>query len=459
MNSQSQSAGQAASFNNFQDTGQSASFNKEYTELIKYFQPFLALYVLKTATDKDCVLSIADVFDKMCFLISDLDGVSCDRTLRRHLEHFCRLEDRQGKDAAFDKLFQLLAFVCGGSVRTARPPKSRKGNSASPLKSRKGSSTRLHRRYYFEPILSKSDMDMLFGIIRSSRYLSKEEKDFLLARLRVLQPACDKKNQGLVPDQIEALPDRPKPPRRKSTGLPVKPSQFLSNIQCVYEAIERKCQIEVIYGIYDMSESGRVSFHARNPKKPYILNPYATMWNEGKHYLIATHKNHDNPTHFRLDRIVSVKLHRETDANGDLVEAKRAPVPALLKRYFRRKKSGVYEFDAIQYANTYPEMRIYQNENLVDCRFLCAPESLQILVDYFGENISLEKQPVSKEQENPDGDAPFESRLVATVKNVQYDNALGFCVMMSDQLKLVSPPELVDDVYKKLTGIAEKYKP
>ena len=56
MNSQSQSAGQAASFNNFQDTGQSASFNKEYTELIKYFQPFLALYVLKTATDKDFVL-------------------------------------------------------------------------------------------------------------------------------------------------------------------------------------------------------------------------------------------------------------------------------------------------------------------------------------------------------------------------------------------------------------------
>ena len=377
-----------------------------------------------------------------------MDGVSCDRTLRRHLEHFYELENLRGKNSLLDKLFQLLAFVCGGSVRTRPPRNPRRGKSANT-----------QRRYYFEPIFTKSDMDMLFGIIHSSRYLSKEEKNFLLARLRVLQPAYDRENKGRYTNQIESLPDRPKPPRRKSTGLPVKRAQLLSNIQYIYEAIEKKCQIEVIYGIYDISENGKVSFHARNPKKPYILNPYAMMWNEGKHYLIATHKNHDNPTHLRLDRIVSVKLHRETDANGDCIEAKRAPVPALLKRYFHKRKSGVVEFDAIQYTNTYPEMRIYQNENLVDCRFLCAPESLQILVDYFGEDILLEKQPVSPEQEDPDGESPFKSPLIATVKNVQYDNALGFCVMMSDQLKLISPPELVDDVYKKLIGIAEKYKP
>ena len=145
-------------------------------------------------------------------------------------------------------------------------------------------------------------------------------------------------------------------------------------------------------------------------------------------------------------------FHRETDADGNCTEAKRDPIPELLKPYFRRK-SGVVEFD----ANTYPEMRIYQNEKLVDCCFLCTPESLQILVDYFGSNISLENPPVSPEQEHHDEDNPLKRPLVATIRNVQYDNALSFCVMMSDQLKLLSPPTLVNDVYKKLTSIAEKY--
>lgn len=73
----------------------------------------------------------------------------------------------------------------------------------------------------------------------------------------------------------------------------------------------------------------------------------------------------------------------------------------------------------------------------------------QILIDYFGEeNIRYQKQ---KQENAPDG--------FIRVRNIQYENALGFCVMMSDQLTLLSPPNLVSKVHEKLSAIVKKYEP
>ena len=104
-------------------------------------------------------------------------------------------------------------------------------------------------------------------------------------------------------------------------------------------------------------------------------------------------------------------------------------------------------------------MKIYNRDNRIDCVFECTPMSLQILVDYFGTDIRLKPSPIKHkidcEQNNPP--AAQVVYYAAEVKNVQYDNALGFSVMFSDQLTVLSPQCLIDDLTGKLRSALGKY--
>lgn len=410
---------------------------------IHQFDELIALYVLKENTrdgsaPEGSALFAGEVARQMNALFPHPDPdreLFSERTLYRLLDAFASLEkSRDDTDGLLSRVFRLLPYLCGGEVRSC-PASRRYGKTAGKQK-----------KYYFAPLLSEGDMDMICGSVRSSRYLSDAEKEFLLARLQILCPAFGldggtfdrRKSRPL--DGIRSLPQRPRAAR--SGGLPVESSKFLPHIQRIHEAIRQGWQIRVTYGVYGTDARGNVDFRAANPDAPYILNPYAMMWNGGRYYLIATHRGHDNPTHFRLDRILSVQVHTRDGEDGALLPAARDAVPALLRPYF--KGSGrAKEFDATRYANTYPDMRIYGEENRITCRFAYTPTSLQILIDSFGaKNLQRE-------------DAPADC---IRVRNVQYENALGFCVRMADQLTLLSPPELVEDVRRKLSAIAKKYE-
>ncbi len=404
-------------------------------KLIQQFDELIALYVLKENTregsaPEGSALFAGEVTQRMndLFPHSDPDReLFSERTIYRRLDAFASLE--KSTDPLLSRVFRLLPYLCGGEVRSC------------PAINRDGKESGKQKKYYFSPLLSEGDMDMICGTVRSSRYLSDAEKEFLLARLQILRPACELDNSTLPRpiDEIRSLPQRPLGSR--SDDLPVESSKFLSHIQLIHEAIREGWQILVTYGVYGTDERGNVNFSARS-SAPYVLNPYAMMWNGGRYYLIVTHSGHANPTHFRLDRIMEVQIHEKVDKNGESIPVARETVPALLQPYF--KGSGrTREFDATRYANTYPEMRIYGEENRITCRFAYTPTSLQILIDYFGvKNLRREYEPED----------------CIRVRNVQYENALGFCVMMVDHLTLLSPPELVEDVRRKLSAIAKKYE-
>lgn len=417
-------------------TSETASRQRtEDEKLINELDELILLYVFKKTTkEAESALSPREIVDKMNYLLphpdSDEDLFS-DKTMRRRLKAFASLEN--SKDGLLQLIFRMLPYVCGGEVR-----------SCPAAKHEYGMKDGAQRKYYFAPLLSEGDMDMICGTVRSSRYLSEAEKNFLLARLKVLQPfygSDDHDRSFYSADEIPSLPERPEGKYRLDL-LPVDSSKFLSHIQLIHQAIRQNTQIQVTHGAYGIDERGRINFHATNPDRPYYLNPYAMMWNGGRYYLIATHNGHSNPAHFRMDRIMDVQLRTETNEKGETVPVKRAAVPELLIPFF--KGSGnAKEFDATRYANTYPEMRIYENKQMVTCRFAYTPTSLQILTDYFGaKDLRWEKGPEE----------------CIRVRNVQYENALGFCVMMADHLTLLSPPELVADVRRKLSSIVKKYE-
>ncbi len=74
-------------------------------------------------------------------------------------------------------------------------------------------------------------------------------------------------------------------------------------------------------------------------------------------------------------------------------------------------------------------------------------------------DIRLNPSPITHEVASDQNNTPAAQNVyyAAEVKNVQYDNALGFCVMFSDQLTVLSPQCLIDDLTNKLRSALGKY--
>ena len=103
-------------------------------------------------------------------------------------------------------------------------------------------------------------------------------------------------------------------------------------------------------------------------------------------------------------------------------------------------------------------MKIYQNKNLVDCCFECTTLSLQILIDNFGPDIKLAPSPIKHSDQELDYNGKPQTFLAATIKDIQYDNALRFCIEQSQYLTLLKPENLVADVKDTLHQIVNRYE-
>ena len=83
--------------------------------------------------------------------------------------------------------------------------------------------------------------------------------------------------------------------------------QLFYTVEILDEAISRKIQVSFHYGAYGLDKK----LHPRNTDgkvKDYIVNPYQIAAANGRYYLIGNTEPHDNVSHYRLDRIMDVRL-------------------------------------------------------------------------------------------------------------------------------------------------------
>ena len=426
--------------------------SEELTRLIRSYDSLLALYIIKSMTGQEHAMSVPDITDHLNYLIRSKNSEFFpERTVRRKIEMF--IPQNNPCDPVKEEIKKLLPSLIGGTVEYRAADGIEKGTNRNATGSQK--------RFYFEPVLSSSDLDMIYGVLMSSRYLSASEKDYLLQRLSILNPMYSNEidpGKGCGYRSIDEItPLAKRPAKNKASHLPMDSSALLKHVQLIYDAIASGYRIDVVYGIYDIKEgSFTVDFHARNTDKPYVLNPYAMLWNDGEYYLVATHSGHDNPVHFRVDRILSVSAHTVTDDAGNVTLDARSPIPDSLKPYYKKEKS-VLRFDGIKYANTYPGMSIYHDSQNVTCIFECTTGTLQVLVDNFGSNIRLAESDLPHSDDELDFNGRSQHFLTATVSGIQRENALLFCIEHARYLKLISPLDLVSEVKAELKRIAKEY--
>lgn len=409
----------------------------EKKNTVNHLETTFIITVLKYCSSEEHPLSAGDIANR---LVSITQEYHDPKTVLRKLQDICALLEEGD-----EKTCNAFVLTYGGYVCRTCPGD---GKGKKP-----------QYKFYFEPLLLPSDISMMQGAIASNRYIPPLEENYLLKTLELLAP-----EEPLTEEELDAyLPTVPSRYVNRKKGP--KYMDLMGTVNTLHAAIEKKLQVELEYGHYikDANTFRKISFVSKNPQKPYLLNPYALFWNHGEYYLLATHKGHDNPTYFRVDRIVSVQLHRDEQQNP----LPRAPIPEDLRKYFTTEKDGDEYFDTELYTSVHPLLALAQEEALTECVLECKSEALSLLVDTFGsteilgDNIQIEastREHVSKN--NPGDKTPSEkpeSYYTVRIPNIQPESIISFCVQHHSLVKVISPFMLVLAVSKEMIDSVTEY--
>ncbi len=377
----------------------------ENERLLLSFDHIWIVYVLRLYSDRENPLSKKEISMKVVELTGLGRNNSVERTIARHITQLeCMSNYFAGGDNK-QNIGEVVFRVLGGRIRVV---------DGRPMK------------YWFEPILEKGDVSMICAAIESNRYLSREEKDYLISH----ESAVCSYMEGVTAARL------PHKPGKKKSGnvLPSADSVTLMKIATIQYAIKKKLMLKVVPGAYSQ-DKGKIVFGPKSDKESF-LNPYAFICQNGQFYLIVTHEGYDNPTHYRVDRMFSVEIAEHKTSKG-CVPRKRDDIPLVLQRFFEHGK-----FNAGKYTAAYPLMAYTCDDGMEQCSFLCHADAASVAIDHFGVDVNMEAT---------DDDGYVKFSVFA-----DYENVKMFCTQQCMIVTALSPEKLRKDVRDTLRDAIER---
>lgn len=204
---------------------------------------------------------------------------------------------------------------------------------------------------------------------------------------------------------------------------------FLNRLNTIAYAITEKKALKFSYIEYYIKENGKsLSIEKRfrqsgnDNAETYLISPYEIVMNRGQYYVLSYCDKHpDTITIFRLDRMEKVRT--------------------VKNEYFEHLK------EIIDYETTKSQMiHMYVGQETVEnIRIKFKKEIFKTIIDEFGKNITLSK--------DVDGSYILELRDFAISEGL-----IGWIMMMGDNVEVISPKTLKDNLYQRLKSLLEKYK-
>lgn len=133
------------------------------------------------------------------------------------------------------------------------------------------------------------------------------------------------------------------------------------SIDAITTALLQKKQLSFLY--FNYGANGKREY--RENGEPYIVNPLGMVYSCDNLYLICYHDNHENPVHYRIDRM------DETAVTDKIIKP--------MKEF--------ENFDLEAYRQALFDMDVGEEQE-VDLAF--PQELLEVAIDRFGENIALD---------------------------------------------------------------------
>jgi len=133
------------------------------------------------------------------------------------------------------------------------------------------------------------ELKLLADAVQSSKFITERKTIQLIKKLEGLMSRHDAgklRRQVYVQNRVKSMNE-----------------SIYYSVDTLHEAISEDKKISFKYSSYDV-EKKQVF---RKGGEPYIVSPAALTWNEENYYLIAYSDERDAITHFRVDRMSSVK--------------------------------------------------------------------------------------------------------------------------------------------------------
>jgi len=208
-------------------------------------------------------------------------------------------------------------------------------------------------KYYFDGrTFDVPELKILVDAVSSSKFITERKSEQLITKLLTLTNSYNaaKLRRHLYPA------GRVKSDNEKGYYI----------VDATNDAIDMKRKISFQYADFD----GNKQRVLRRDGQPYIMSPYALIWDGDYYYVIGHCDSHDKIQTFRLDRII-----RQPEILEEIIEP--APVDFSLAEYNKAA------------------FRMYDTDETVEVTLLCENHIMKALIDNFGMDVDTEL--VSKE--------------------------------------------------------------
>lgn len=198
--------------------------------------------------------------------------------------------------------------------------------------------------------------------------------------------------------------------------------EILMTLEDIGKAIAQGKQLSFHYCTCDTNGKLIKKFDKDGKPKLYTVNPYQLFSKNGHFYLICNLSQYENLTHFRVDRI------KDSNVLNTSSEALRN-----LKGF----GSGIKLSD---YVKEHPNL---WSGNAVHSTFQCKRYMMNDIVDSFGTNLKIEELP---------------DEMIKVHVNVGETAMLHWALQFADEIEVLSPKSLREQIAETLRSALEKYR-
>lgn len=238
---------------------------------------------------------------------------------------------------------------------------------------------------------------LLSDAVLSARFITETDKQSIVKKIKKL---TSKELAKSLPDTLIFNP---------SSNIDYNLIKL--NIDKVHEAVSNNNVIEYQYGKYNIHKD----FTLNRDGEIYETEPYALIWRNDYYYLIGRYLPTNEFRHYRLDRIRNIQISDKT---------------------FRREK-----FDISQYIDQSFHMFTGEEQRI---KIMFQNDLINVIIDRFGLDVDIE--PVD------------ESHILLTTKAKISMGLKSWILRWGAKAKVISPPELADDIIEEVQKMQETYE-
>ena len=244
----------------------------------------------------------------------------------------------------------------------------------------------------------------------------------LVDAVQVSRSLSEKKTEDLI-RKLEALTSHPRARELRSqivlTNRPKSPNEAVFyNIDTIHTAIYRNRKIAFQYAEWTADKR----FRLKRGGAPYVVSPWAMLWDDERYYLVAFSDRDLEIRHYRVDKMKSVEI-------------------------LESGRDGLSEFNDLDLSGY--EKKVFgmfsgTDENVT---LLCKNELAGVIIDRFGSDLFM----IPAESENRDS---FRVTVPITVSRQFF----GWVTSIGPEMKIDGPQKVVDEYRKYLDEIRGGYE-